>query len=157
MQALIQNVSSEGDWPLQGEAFLVLFDRYIPFAVEDAAHVDYVEKCVEYFNSLNHLIIDTLYQSCIRYCNDFLEMTGETPKQFSSPREVLNLISPSMLIIPNEEILGEPVVHMELNCAWEPEHGMEWVIRGTSVLYVGGFNGSDPWGEYLEKTSWNYA
>ncbi|KQT42496.1 MULTISPECIES: hypothetical protein [unclassified Methylophilus] len=157
MKPLLKNVSTEGFWPLQGEAFLTLFDRYVPFAVEDASGINYVEKCVEYFNALDSEIIDDLCLASIRYCNDFLEMVGEDPKQFNSPRDVLPLVIPSTLIIPNEEIPGQPVAHFELNCDWEPEHGMEWIVRDNKVLYVGGFNGSDPWGEYLEKPSYNYA
>lgn len=157
MQPVIRNVSSEGFWPLQGEAFIALFDRYVQFAVEDASGIEYVEKCVLYVNSLDASIIDLLCQASIRYCNDFLEMVGEDPKQFGSSQEVLKLVSPSTLIVPNEKIPGEPVIHMELNCEWEIEHGMEWIIRDKRVLYVGGFNGSDPWCEYLEKKSWNYA
>lgn len=157
MSLLLRNVSSEGFWPLQGEAFFTLFDRYVAFAVEDASDIEYVEKCVEYFNALDSGIIDKLCLASIRYCNDFLEMVGEDSRQFNSPRDVLSLVSPGTLIIPNEENSGTPVAHLELNCDWEPEHGMEWIIRDRAVLYVGAFNGSDPWGEYLEKVSYNYA
>lgn len=157
MQPLIRNVSSEGFWPLQGEVFVTLFDRYIEFAVEDAASIEYVEKCARYLNGLDASVIDSLCQACIRYCNDFLSMTGQDIKEFSAARDVLKLVSPSALIVPNEDVPGKPVIHMELNCDWEIEHGMEWIIRDQKVLYVGGFNGSDPWADYLEKKSWNYA
>ena len=34
---------------------------------------------------------------------------------------------------------------MELNCEWEPEYGMEWVVRSGKVLYSGGFIDTYPW------------
>ena len=157
MRSLLRNVSSEGFWPLQGEAFITLFDQYVAFAVEDTSGIEYVERCVEYFNTLDSEIIDEICLACIRYCNDLLEEVGQEVKQFNTPRDVLSLVSPTTLIIPNEEIPGMAVAHFELECEWEPEHGMEWIIRDKRVLYVGGFNGSDPWGEYLEKSSYNHA
>lgn len=84
-------------------------------------------------------------------------MVDEDTRQFNSPRDVLSLVSPCTLIIPNEDTPGTPVAHFGLNFDWDQEHGMEWIIRDRTVLYVGGFNGSDPWGEYLEKVSYNYA
>lgn len=157
MQELIKDVTTEGSWPLQGKAYFGLFNRYVDFVVEDAATIEYVERCVRYLNSFDDALIESLCKVCIRYCNDFLEAVGEPKKSFASPREVLALISPSLLIVPNTEDLDEPVVHMELNCEWEIEHGMEWVIRENRILYVGAFNGEDPWAEFLTKDTWNYA
>lgn len=157
MQSLLRNVSSEGFWPLQGEAFLALFDGYVPFVVEDAAGLEYVERCVMYFNNLDAVVIESLCQASIRYCNDVLALTGQNLRHCGSSSEVLRLISPSTLIVPNQEVPGEAVAHLELNHDWEVEHGMEWIVRDNRVLYVGAFNDSDPWGEYLEKRGWNDA
>jgi hypothetical protein len=63
----------------------------------------------------------------------------------------LKHIFPSLLIVPFSNGLNEPVIHLELNCTWEEEHGMEWIIRGNKVLYVGSFNGEDPMGDFSLK------
>jgi hypothetical protein len=157
MHELIRNVSKGKQFALEGEVYLELFDRYVGFVVEDTAIVEYVVRCAEYFNSMEDSLIDSLCEACIRYCHGFLAEVGEGPRTFKSPRTILNSVSPSVLIVPNLEDLDEPVIHMELNCDWEVEHGMEWVIRGNKVLYVGSFTGEDPWAEFLEKDSWNYA
>ncbi len=156
MRELITEVTTEGDWPLQGQVFFSLFERYIAFAVEDAAPIEYVAKCAEYLNSWDEETTESLCQACIRYCNDFRSMIGEDPMQFSSSRDVLKLAYPTTLIVPNPEF-PEPVAHLELNCEWEEEHGMEWIVRGRDVLYVGGFNGQNPWRSYVPKKIWNYA
>lgn len=157
MLELVRNVSKGKHFSLEGEVYLKLFDRYVGFVVEDTATLEYVVRCAEYFNSMGEMFIDSLCDACIRYCNSFLEMVGEEPRTFKSPRAILNAVSPSVLIVPDLEDLDEPVIHMELNCDWEVEHGMEWIIRGDKVLYVGSFTGEDPWAEFLEKDSWNYA
>lgn len=156
MPEIIKDVTTEGYWPLQGQVFSTLFERYINFSVEDAAPVEYVIICAQYLNSLDEEMIESLCQACIRYCNDFRSMVGEEPIDFSSYRDVLKLIYPSTLIVPNQKF-PEPVARLELNCEWEEEHGMEWIIRGREILYVGGFNGQNPWNSYVPKESWNYA
>jgi hypothetical protein len=157
MSSSTRNVSTEGFWPLQGEAFIQLFGKYIDFAVEDAATIDYVERCVEYLNAVDDNLLDSLCLACIRYHDSMIEMVGGEPKLFSTPRDILLHVCPSTLLIPNPENGSEPVARLELNCDWEIEHGMEWVIRGNSILYVGAFNDLDPFGDFSKMSCSNYA
>lgn len=154
---LIRNLKEGNTFPLEGEVYFPLFDRFINLAVEDAADASYIQACAEYLANLSPPVVEALCLACIRYCNGFLELVGEEVKAFASPRDVLALVSPSGLIIPNPNAANEPVIHMELNCAWEAEHGMEWVIRGDRVLYVGSFNYEDPWREFRPNEAFNYA
>lgn len=142
---LIRNVGTGKFYPMEGEVYFQMFNKYIALAVEDAAEIEYVHECAKYINSLSPAVIQDLCLASIRYCNDFLEAIGESARVFSSPTDVIALIQPSVLIIPNLENGKEPVLHMELNCDWEIEHRKEWIVRGDSVLYVGAFNGQDPW------------
>lgn len=141
----------------EGKVWFNLFEKYISFSAEDSADLDYITVCANYLNSLPESTIESLCQCSIKYCNSFLNDIGENVKVFSHYRDVLKLISPSVLIVPDPENGQEPVVWMELNCEWEAEHGMEWVIRDDEVLYVGGFNGTDPWSEIQKDVPWNYA
>lgn len=61
------------------------------------------------------------------------------------------------LIVPDPEQGDEAVIHLSLNCEWDREHGMEWIVRGGEVLYVGPFHGEDPWRDFTVKEPWNYA
>ena len=117
----------------------------------------YIEKCADYLNSLSDEVIDRLCEASIRYCNDFCDMVGEEPKKFENIRDVLKLIQPNGLSIPKPKDENTPVIDLELNCDWEEEHGMQWIIRNNQVLYVGAYNGEDPWGDYTTKKVWNYA
>jgi hypothetical protein len=152
----IKNIS-QGKYGFEGEVFFRLFGQYINFTVDGSAQIDYVERCAVYLNSLPETVIDALCRASIRYCNDFLSTIKESGKYFEKPEDVLSLIYPSVLIVPDPENGDDPVIHLELNCEWEEEHGLEWIIRGNRVLYVGSFNGMNPWKDYSTKDSWNYA
>lgn len=158
MMDLLKDVieTPDGPFSIEGRVFCRPFGRYIAFAVEDAASLDYVRRCAAHLDTLPEPVLDALCAASIRYCNEYRLLLGEAPLAFASPREVLALVDPNTLLIPNEE-RPEPVVHLELNCDWDLEHGLEWIVRDGQVLYVGGFNGGNAWGEYLEKTSWNFA
>ena len=153
---LLRNTRKGSDWLLEGEVYCRLFERYIRFVVEDEASIEYVAKCGEYMNSWDAQIVERICEACVRYCNDFSSMIGAEPVSLSSSHEILALVSPSVFLVPNRAF-DEPVAHLELNCEWEEEHGMEWIVRGRDILYVGGFNGQDPWRSYVPKTSYNYA
>ena len=152
---LIKNISRGKDC-IEGEVFFGLFNKYITLYVEDD-NLIFADKCAIYLNSLSSEVVEILCRSSINYCNSFLAVIGEPLKSFSTPLEVLELIYPSVLIVPYPERENELVVHLELNCEWESEHGMEWVIRNNKVLYVGAFNGEDPWSEFDDAAEWNYA
>lgn len=156
MIELVKNVST-GDYGLQGNVSFKLFDQDISFIADGEATLEYVQRCAEYLNSLSDSVIQQLCEASIRYCNDFLDAIGEDPQEFTTPQDVLRLIYPSTFIVPDPKHGDEPVIHLELNCDWEVEHGMEWVIRGDQVLYVGAYNGENPWRNFSKKESWNYA
>ncbi len=156
MELLRNNYESSVSGP-QGEVWFELFGKYIQFGVEEEATLEYVKACAEYLNALPEATIKDLCEASIRYCNGFLADIGEPLKSFDNYKSVLSLIYPSTLIIPEPEYGDEPVIWMELNCEWEQEHGMQWVVRNNEVLYVGGFNGTDPWAEISKSTPWNYA
>ncbi len=141
---------------LEGEVFFPLFERYIRFSThnyEGNADLDltYVNQCAAYLNSLSDDLINRLCQGSIMYCNYYLdEYLGEDQKEFINCRDVLSLITPLNLSIPKMK-RNEPIVHLELDCEWEPEHGMEWIVRGDRVLYIGSFESEDPWDEFPER------
>lgn len=157
MKELIKNVRNEL-YGQEGEVYFALFDKYISFSNWKTARDTYVVECGEYLNSIsfNDSIINHLCEASIRYCNDVLDTIGEEFKHFENLKDVLILVEPNLLIIPDSK-RSTPVIHLELNCEWEEEHGMEWIIREDKVLYVGAYNDENPWGEFNNKDSWNYA
>ncbi|HEX3047589.1 MAG TPA: hypothetical protein VHY08_22750 [Bacillota bacterium] len=140
----------------EGEVYCKLFNQYTPLYSWKGAGMGYIEKCAGYLNSLSDEVIDRLCEAAIRYCNDCCDTAGEK-QEFKNVRDILKLIQPNGLCIPKPKDENTPVIDLELNCDWEEEHGMQWIIRNDEVLYVGPYNGEDPWGDYTRKKEWNYA
>jgi hypothetical protein len=120
--------------------------------------ISYAEKCVSALNNLNDSIIDLLCKYSELYCRDFCEYVGEDCPEINNSRDVLKYIQPLGLNIdpPRDE---DVVLDLELNCTWEEEHGMQWVIKGNKILYVGSYDGISAYEEktYYEKELGNYA
>jgi len=114
----------------------------------EESDIDYVNKCIENLNSLSDEIIDKLCEYTIRYCEDFREYFEDEeidiPKGIKG-REILKYVKPVCLGIEepdSEDIIGYSI---ELNVAWEEEHGMEWVIKNNKVMYVSIYSGKGAW------------
>ena len=130
----------------KGTTTFPLFDGPVTLYNWDDAPEAYVGACVQHLHSLPDAAVLHLCEASIRYCNHFLDAIGEEPRTFAQPRDVLALIEPRSMVIPAPEG-DEPVVHLELECEWEPEHGLEWIVRAGRVISVGPYEGNDPWGE----------
>ncbi len=129
---------------ITGEVFFRLFNRYILLAIEDS-NPDYAKKCAAHLNDLSETLINRLCEASLEYCNAVLKANGQPLRRVKVARDILMDISPAIMIVPAcSEALIEPIIHLEMNCSWEQEHGMEWIVRGNRVLYVGAFVGQDP-------------
>ena len=153
---LIKNIDRNADHTI-AQVWFGLFDCYIDLDADgNDSSWDYARKCAIYLNSLSDNLIDRLCVASINYCNTFLDDTGQDLIRFSDRRDVLKLITPLALIVP-EMLRDEPVIHLELNCEWEVEHGMEWIVRGDKVLFVSAFEDKNPWGDFSKPEEYNFA
>lgn len=141
----------------EGEVYFGLFDEYIGLMIERGSNSQFAEDCARLLNTLDDSIVSHLCRASILYCNDFRDQVGLDPIDFKQERSVLEQIYPCTLNVPIAENENTPVISMELNCQWEEEHGMEWTVRDNQVLYVGGFNSRNPYGEFSTEEGWNYA
>ena len=130
----------------EGTTTFPLFETSVALYSWDGAPDAYVESCVQHLQSLPDATVTHLCEASIRYCNDFLDAIGEEPRAFATPRDVLTLILPRSMVVPAPQS-DAPVVHLELECDWEPEHGLEWIVRAGRVIVVGPYEGNDPWAE----------
>jgi hypothetical protein len=146
-----------GQFGLEGVFRSTLFGDDVRVQIEEGGTVAYAQMCADYFNSMPAHVIDDLCAASIRYCNTFLDGIGEPQIAFEQDSDVLKLVYPVALIVPPLPDEAQPVFHMELDCDWEDEHGMEWIIRGDNVLYVGLYCGENPLDDFTVKKSWNHA
>ncbi|HEX3045591.1 MAG TPA: hypothetical protein VHY08_12605 [Bacillota bacterium] len=135
---LLRNIHNVEDG-VEGEVYCKLFNQYTILYSWKGAGRGYIEKCAGYLNSLSDEVIDRLCEASIRYCNDCCDTVNEQ-QEFKNVRDVIQLIQPNGLSIPEPKDENTPVINLELNCDWEEEHGMQWIIRDNEVLYVGPYN-----------------
>lgn len=154
---LIKNARVDSDFPdeMTGEVYFPLFKRDISVDGFTEESLAYAQACAELLINLSEPLITSLCQASIRYCQEFLETIDEPLQEFPEERSVLDHITPGVLIISDEDT--EPVINLELNCSWEPEHGMQWIIRGDKVRYVGPFYGENPFDDFSKPNQWNFA
>lgn len=101
--------------------------------------VEYAEKCAEALNVLSAETIDRLCKYSDRYRKDFCSCVGEDCPKLSRTKDILKYIDPlSLCVIEPQD--NDIVLHLELNCAWEEEHGMQWLMKAGKILYVGPYD-----------------
>lgn len=148
---MIENLH-KGEFGLEGTCKFNLFDCEIDIYIEKDVSIEYAEKCVKMLNTLSDNTIDDLCKYSIRYFEDFKNNYDEDefvewcnmPTHVEG-REILKYIYPSGINIEYPENHNIYALDMELNCEWEEEHGMEWVIRDNKVIYVSSYNGVGAW------------
>lgn len=133
-----------------GALHLPRFDATVEVYNWDGASRSYAEACARHAVGLSGDLLDRLVAATVRYRTEFLDDIGEEAPPLNTPHDVLAEVHPVTLMVPNPGDRTEPVVHLEANCDWEPEHGLEWVVRGDTVVYVGPYEGWSPW---IEGTS----
>lgn len=156
---MIVDISSSMDGSLEGKLEFRLFNKMIPVSINDQGDLDYANDCAKKLNNLSEDIIERLCDFSIAYCNNFCEYVGAQPPAINSKRDILHHISPLSLHIEEPEDRTILAFSVELDCSWEMEHGMQWVIKDDQVLYVGAFEGFGPWEElsYYEQCCPNFA
>lgn len=131
--------------PLPATVRVPFLDAACALDLEDGATDDYARACVAHLGALDGATIDDLCRASARYRADLSEAVGAEAVPLASPRDVLAWVRPRVMIVPDPGGRPEPVVHLECDCEWEVEHGLEWVVRAGRAVYVGPFEDVDPW------------
>ncbi len=153
---IIKITNAKSDLFIKGIFYAPLFDREIKINIDPDVDMKYAEMCAEHFNNLSEKMVDEFCEMAINYCEfmregwaDFgyddivAEINKAIPNRLKG-REVLKFISdPQMYIeLPEENIPGYSITS---DCIWEPEHQLEWIIKGNRNLYVGEVRGLNAW------------
>lgn len=153
-------IQDEDEYYQNGTFASVLFQRAIPVHIDPEVDMAYAEQCVEHFNHLSDQMIDKFCEMAIAYCEfmrkewkefedvypDIVEdIQREIPEKLHGREVLAFLTTPEMYIEPPEEaVCGYSISSA---CVWEPEHALDWIIRGNKILYVGPCEGMGAWQE----------
>jgi hypothetical protein len=131
---------------LPGFPFPVFFD-----VLEDGIPRPYVERVIAAAVALSPAIIVTLKEATLHYCEWVCSLHPSEAVPMSATvtsDEIFEYVSGGSIGIQSPQGTGV-VIRFELNCAWDSEHGLEWLIRDDVVLYVGPFVMRYEWGELV--------
>lgn len=153
-------IQDEDEYYQNGTFASVLFQRAIPVHIDSEVDMAYAEQCVEHFNHLSDQMIDKFCEMAIAYCEfmrkewkefedvypDIVEdIQREIPEKLHGREVLAFLTTPEMYIEPPEGAVSGYSISSA--CIWEPEHALDWIIRGDKILYVGPCEGMGAWQE----------
>lgn len=151
---------------IEGKTRWELFDKEISVGIDDNVDIAYAEKCAEELNSLPKETVNAIWEAAKKYCLYFIDLCGDEWDEWNemsfkvtkkTPAEkIKSEIFPSCLIInePEDDRVG---FHIECNCSWEPEHGLEITILDGKLVYLGAFEGQGAWGKFPPDNEWNFV
>lgn len=162
---IIENLHDTEYGP-EGTMHWELFDEDITVSLDEGVDIAYAEKCAEALNDLPEETIKTIWEAAKRYCLFFIDLCGDDWDEYNemtikvtkrTPAEkIKSQIYPSCLIV-NEPRGGGIGFHLECNCSWEVEHGLEITVLDNKLVYLGAFEGQDAWGKFDPDNEWNFV
>lgn len=140
-----------------GKAYLNLFNSDVEIMIMKDTPLDYAEKCIDHFNNLTQEAIDYILERLVQYCkfmtsewqemdfyNYIVESIHQKMPDGANKQTILTHVTPNTFVIgPPEQPI--PAYSIDCNCVWEPEHGVEIIMRDNDVLYVGQAILIGPW------------
>ena len=162
----IKNLRENEFEEMEGEVYFNAIGQNIVIRFDKEVPMDYVEKQVEYLQSLNKKVI---YNMCY-YANLFRkeEMKNYPNKdyppnmdQIDNPLELLHYISITDLHVEmytNESAKEICVLNLSGSCDWDEENGIQWLIKEDEVVYAGAYQDLSIWySPYETDTLFNFA
>lgn len=157
MIRVIEELSKE-DYGMSGTVYSKFFNQQLEVWIEEDVSIEYAHSCAMALNHMDDYLIDELCRAAIAYCEDFCEMVGQQPPRIKEIRDVLQYIEFGSMNIDEPKNVQIPVIHLGGGCEWEPEHGIEVIIRNGELIYLGAYNGVWAWGEPEHyQDDYNYA
>ena len=140
-----------------------LFHRKISVSAINVSK-EYVERCIEFFQTLNEEEIRALTEGAIQYCDEMRELYSFEEANIDIPesitgKEILEYIYPCTMYIGTDmdtpiggdadmykggEEKGDPEkieFIVECDCEWEEEHGLEIIVIDNKIVHVGSYEG----------------
>ena len=146
-----------GEFGLEGKFYFKLFKQWIGLLVDGQASASYAKSCIDYANNISTESVVRLFSISDNYRSDILTITGQTSPRINSRKSLAKLIQPKLLMVPAGINNSKRVAHFELDCDWEREHGMEWIIVENKIKYVGSFASMNPHGKFVKTDVHNYV
>ncbi len=160
--AILNDKEYDEDGVLEATFYCKRCDDDLALTADPGVDEKYVKKCVEHYNKLSNDLIDKICDALCRYCESVREKAGDDfdediPEDVKG-RDILDYCAPVSLNIeapPSPGIIGYSI---EGECDWDPEHGVQIIIRDDKLILVSSFDGRTVWGDDdMYDSESNYA
>lgn len=146
---MINNIHEEEYVGYEGTTFLENWDRDVNVTFPSEDKVEYAEKCVKFFQNMGDDFKKRFSRYAYRYFKEMVEEVGEECLEDDMPidvkeEDILEYVYPNVIIIDEKCRDDRLEFHVECNCDWEIEHGLEITVSDGKILYVGGFDDMPP-------------
>jgi len=147
----------EGSWHIRLDAWMVLGtdeERSEAGPVEivmeaegeepDAPPTDVQLRQVDWLVANQQALLDAILETALRmYKGNRLDMVGDDEDDddlpvLHTPTEIMPLLRPSMIYLNSLDGGELPYVGIDMNCDWDPEHGLGLMFHGLEIVDVSG-------------------
>lgn len=152
---VVRNIC-KGEFGMEGKVYFRLFDKYIDLSFAEDIPMEYVEKCAQKLNSLDEEIVLVICKYSIDFCEDVMINYDEVnyPEclaELSCNTDILKYIQPISLIVDEPDDMKIAAINLYCKCAWDTDNDMQILINNDKVIYVGVYDGLDPWQKKLSE------
>jgi hypothetical protein len=145
--------------PFEASIYFAKFDKTVNLNF-DKEISNYDKQCIETFFNWGETLFTQLANASYEYykdhedaCGGFDDLTINSPNEIWQHCEPINIHFVTCNKNPNSTFID-----VELNCDWEPEHGMQWLLKNDNqIMYVGPYYGHARTDEKLGIDDANYA
>lgn len=153
---LIKNLEYSKQLDCQiGFAHLSVFNSDVEVIIEEDVSLEYAEKCIKHVNSLKPETIAFLIERLNKYYNFMLDAWSEIDdsiveniktkmSNMNRVSDILQHVKPTTFVVTTPKG-SETAYSLECECVWESEHGVDIIIKGNQLLYVGPVQCLGPW------------
>ncbi len=135
----------EGDRFL-GSIYFAKFNLTVSLSLDkERNNEDYDHRCIEAFFNWGETLFIKLQDTTFEYYKDYEEMCGGFDDlAIDSPSEIWQYCKPTNIhFTSSSQDSSSTFIDVELDCDWEIEHGMQWLVKNTDeLMYVGPYFGN---------------
>lgn len=144
---------------VEGKTDSLKWGKDISLICDTKEQLSYAEKCLSYFDSMPDEVELKLIKYLFRYFKDYKQYFNQEVEESDSINEenILKHIQIGSIIVDSECRKDKIEFHIEGNCDWEPEHGLEITISDGKILYVGPFEDYGPNSSRITYALENYG
>lgn len=143
---------------LDDSIYFAAFDKTVRLSSEHE-EAEYDKRCIAAFFAWDETVLTKLRDASFAYYKGYQELT-EFDAGIDSPEKIWEHCDPlSVTCTSSNEDSNSTFISIELNCDWEIEHGMQWIVKNNDEpLYVGPYYGvSVDSVRGSDEGGWNYV